>query len=56
MSDFRIYWVTFLETFFSPQHILQRSNGYFKENYNFSRFQGGSNIFSIGGSIPIEAY
>ena len=28
------------------QHVLQRvSNGYFKENYKFSRFQRGSNIF-----------
>ena len=33
---------------FSPQLILQKSNGYFKENYNFPRFQRGSNIFHPG--------
>ena len=30
--------------------VLQRvSNGYFKENYNFPRFQRGSNIYQGGG-------
>ena len=30
--------------------VLQRvSNGYLKENYNFPRFQRGSNIFQGGG-------
>ena len=37
-----------LTTFFSPQLIVQflqrASNGYFKENYNFPRFQRGANI------------
>ena len=41
-----------LTTFFSPQLIvqfLQRvSNGYFKENYNFPRFQRGANICQGG--------
>ena len=36
---------TCMTTFFSLQLILQKSNGYFEENYNFSRFQRGSNIF-----------
>ena len=40
-------------TFFSPQLILQFYSGlsmvYFKENYNFPRFQRGSNIFQGGG-------
>ena len=36
--------------FFSPQLILQKLNGQFKKkNYNFSRFQRGSNIFQGGG-------
>ena len=44
--------------FFSPQLILQRGPMvYFKENYDFLRFQRGSNIFqrrsnfSSGGSV-----
>ena len=37
--------------FFSPQLILQRvSNGYFKENYYFLRFQRGPNFFNWGGA------
>ena len=47
---------TALTTFFCYSStyftVLQRvSNGYFKENYNFLRFQGGggSNIFQGGG-------
>ena len=31
--------------FFSPQLILQESNGQLKENFHFSRFERGSNIF-----------
>ena len=56
--------------FFSPQLILQKSNGQFQRNllakiYHFSRFQRGSNIFqggptfSRGGSnslFPIETH
>ena len=34
--------------FFSPQLILQKSNGQFNEIYHFSRFQRGSNIFQGG--------
>ena len=34
--------------FFSPQLILLKSNN-FEENYHFSRFQRGSNIFQGGG-------
>ena len=34
--------------FFSPQLILQKSNGQFQRNLSFSRFQRGSN-FSRGG-------
>ena len=51
--------------FFSPQLILQSHMVNFKENYHFSRFLRGSNIFQGGGSnffqgggfqllIPIE--
>ena len=29
-----------MSRFFSPQLILQKSNGTFKENYHFQRFQG----------------
>ena len=56
----------FFLVFFSPQLILQKSNGQFKKNYHFSRFQGGSNIFQGsnffqggGGSnclFPIETH
>ena len=35
--------------FFSPQRILQKSNGQFKKIYHFSRFKRGSNIFQGGG-------
>ena len=34
--------------FFSPQLTLLKSNGFFEENYYFSRFQSGSNIFQGG--------
>ena len=37
------------QRFFSPQLILQKSMVNFKENYHFSRFQRGSNIFPGGG-------
>ena len=43
--------------FFSPQLILQSQMVNFKENYHFSRFLRGSNIFQGGGGvqlIPIE--
>ena len=42
---------TALTTFFwSYFTVLQRvSNGYFKENYIFLRFQRGSNVFQGGG-------
>ena len=36
--------------FFSPQLILQSQMVNFKENYHFSRFLRGSNIFQGGGS------
>ena len=53
--------------FFSPQLILQESNGQFQRNLSFSRFQRGSKIFqgggvssfSVGGSnclFPIETH
>ena len=35
--------------FFSPQLILQKANVNFKDNYQFSRFLRGSNIFQGGG-------
>ena len=35
--------------FFSPQLILQKSNGQFQRNLSFSRLQRGSNIFQGGG-------
>ena len=35
--------------FFSPQLILLKSNGLFRRNYHFSRFQRGSNIFQGEG-------
>ena len=35
--------------FFSPQLILQSQMVNFKENYHFSRFKRGSNIFHGGG-------
>ena len=35
--------------FFSPQLILQSQMVNFKENYHFSRFLRGSNIFQGGG-------
>ena len=35
--------------FFSPQLILQSQMVNFKENYHFSRFPRGSNIFQGGG-------
>ena len=35
--------------------VLQRvSNGYLKENYNFPRFQRGSNIFQGGGGGGVQ--
>ena len=47
---------TALTTFFwvfSPQHILQRvSNSYFKENYNFPRFQRGPAFSRDGATFP----
>ena len=36
--------------FFSPQLILQSQMVNFKENYHFSRFPRGSNIFQGGGA------
>ena len=42
-----------IETFFSPQLILQRGGGqwfYCRENYTFPRIQRGSNIFRGGPS------
>ena len=45
--------VSFLFCFFSPQLIFQFYRGgpmvYLKKNYNFLRFQRGSNIFQGGG-------
>ena len=37
------------QPFFSPQLILQSQMVNFKENYHFSRFPRGSNIFQGGG-------
>ena len=37
--------------FFSPQLILQNSNGQFQRNLTFSRFQRGSNIFQGGSNF-----
>ena len=37
--------------FFSPQLILQKSNGQFQRNLSFSRFQRGSNIFQGGSNF-----
>ena len=48
--------------FFSPQLVLQISQMVnFKENYHFSRFQRGSNIFQGGGGgsnclFPLETH
>ena len=39
--------------FFSPQLILQSQMVNFKENYHFSRFLMGSNIFQKGGGSNI---
>ena len=45
--------------FFSPQLILQKSNGQFQRNLSLSRFQRGSNtfqgvqLFPEGGGGPI---
>ena len=38
--------------FFSPQLILQSHMVNFKENYHFTRFPRGSNIFQGGGGGP----
>ena len=38
--------------FYSPQLILQSQMVNFKENYHFSRFLRGSNIFQGGGGGP----
>ena len=39
--------------FFSPQLILQKSDGQFQRNLSFSRFQRGSNIFQGGGMVQL---
>ena len=39
--------------FFCPQLILQKSMVNFKENYHFSRFQGGP-TFSRGGGGGVQ--
>ena len=38
--------------------IFFKCNGYFKENYNFPKFQRGSNIFQGGSNclFPIEPH
>ena len=41
----------FFYVYFSPQHILQKSNGKFPNNLSFSRFQRGSNLFQGGGGV-----
>ena len=41
-----------LTTFFSPQLILQKSNGQFERNLSFSRFQRGSNNFQGVQLLP----
>ena len=56
--------LTFFLFFFSPQLILQKSNGQFQRNLSFSAFQRGSNIFQgvqlfPGGSnclFPLETH
>ena len=40
------------QPFFSPQLILQSQMVNFKENYHFSRFPRGANIFQGGGGVP----
>ena len=43
-------WQRFFSSFFVVLHLFYRMPMvYFKENYNFPRFQRGSNIFSRGG-------
>ena len=48
---------SFFLFFFSPQLILQIYSGlsmvYFKENYNFPRFQRGSKIFQGVHHFPV---
>ena len=54
-------FVTFLVFFFfSPQLIVQRSNGQFSRNLSFFKvpegvqhFSGGSNIFQGGGGVQL---
>ena len=45
-----------MSRFFSPQLILQKSNGYFQRNYHFPRFQGGLGGGGGCGLFPIETY
>ena len=48
-SDKKALTFFFYFIFFSPQLILQKSNGQFQRNVSFSRLQRGSNIFQWGG-------
>ena len=44
-SDQKKLW----QPFFSPQLVLQKSNGQFQRNLSFIKVQEGSNIFQGGG-------
>ena len=48
-SDKKALTFFFYFLFFSPQLILQKSNGQFQRTLSFSRLQSGSNIFQWGG-------
>ena len=39
--------------FFSPQLILQKSNGQFQRNLSFFKVPEGSNIFQGGGGVQL---
>ena len=43
-----VFFIFLFFLYFSPQLILQKSNGQFQRNRSFSRFQRGSNIFQGG--------
>ena len=45
----KLWRFLFVFLFFSPQLIIQKSNGQFQRNLSFSRFQRGSIIFQGGG-------
>ena len=51
-SDQKKLWQRFL-FFFSPQLILQKSNGQFQRTLSFSRFQGGGVQHFPGGGVQL---